>query len=60
MNFYRSGTRDRIEPLNIGANNPLGLNMENQRRDAIRNTFYVNQLMLQQGPQMTVQKLSKE
>ena len=28
LNFYRSGTRDRIEPLNIGANNPLGLNME--------------------------------
>ena len=24
LNFYRSGTRDRIEPLNIGANNPLG------------------------------------
>ena len=44
LNFYRSGTRDRIEPLNIGANNPLGLNMEEQRRDAIRAVFYVNQL----------------
>ena len=53
LNFYRSGTRDRIEPLNIGANNPLGLNMEQQRRDAIRAVFYVNQLMMQQGPQMT-------
>ena len=53
LNFYRSGTRDRIEPLNIGANNPLGLNMEQQRRDAIRDIFYVNQLQLQQGPQMT-------
>ena len=53
LNFYRSGTRDRIEPLNIGANNPLGLNMEEQRRNAIREVFYVNQLMLQQGPQMT-------
>ena len=53
LNFYRSGTRDRIEPLNIGANNPLGLNMEEQRRTAIRNVFYVDQLMLQQGPQMT-------
>jgi hypothetical protein len=53
LNFYRSGTRDRIEPLNIGANNPLGLNMEEQRRNSIRNTFYVNQLMMQQGPQMT-------
>jgi len=27
--------------------------MEEQRRDAIRNVFYVNQLQLQQGPQMT-------
>ena len=53
LNFYRSGTRDRIEPLNIGANNPLGLNMEEQRRNSIRNVFYVNQLMMQQGPQMT-------
>ena len=53
LNFYRSGTRDRIEPLNIGANNPLGLNMEEQRRTAIRNVFYVDQLMLQNGPQMT-------
>ena len=53
LNFYRAGTRDRIEPLNIGANNPLGLNMEEQRRNSIRNSFYVNQLMMQQGPQMT-------
>lgn len=53
LNFYRAGTRDRIEPLNIGANTPLGLNMEEQRRNSIRNAFYVNQLMMQSGPQMT-------
>lgn len=53
LNFYRSGTRDRIETLNIGANTPLGLNMEEQRRDSIRNAFYVNQLQMQNGPQMT-------
>jgi hypothetical protein len=53
LNFYRAGTRDRIEPLNIGANTPLGLNMEEQRRNSIRNAFYVNQLMMQTGPQMT-------
>ena len=53
LNFYRSGTRDRIEPLNIGANNPLGLNMEEQRRQAIRAAFYVDQLILGTGPQMT-------
>ena len=53
LNFYRSGTRDRIEPLNIGANQPLGLAMEQQRRDAIRQSFYVDQLIMSQGPQMT-------
>ena len=53
LNFYRSGSRDRIEPLNIGANNPLGLNMEEQRRKAIQAAFYVDQLILGQGPQMT-------
>ena len=53
LNFYRSGSRDRIEPLNIGANNPLGLNLEEQRRQAIRSAFYVDQLVLGAGPTMT-------
>ena len=53
LNFYRSGTRDRLEPLNIGANNPLGLNMEEQRRRSIESAFYVDQLIMSQGPQMT-------
>ena len=39
LNFYRSGTRERIEPLNIGSNNPLGIQMEEQRRKAIRENF---------------------
>ena len=53
LNFYRSGTRDRLEPLNIGANNPLGLSMEEQRRTAIRSAFFVDQLIMGEGPQMT-------
>ena len=53
LNFYRSGTRDRIEPLQIGAQNPLGLNLEEQRRQAIRSGFYVDQLIMGQGPQKT-------
>jgi len=53
LNYYRAGTRDRIEPLNIGANNPIGLNMEEQKRRAIREAFFVDQLLLGQGPQMT-------
>lgn len=53
LNFYRTGTRDRLEPLNIGANNPLGLNMEEQRRNAIRQAFYVDQLLVGQSQTMT-------
>ena len=53
LNFYRSGTRDRLEPLQTGANNPLGLQMEDQRRQAIRSAFYVDQLVMGAGPQMT-------
>ena len=53
LNYYRSGTRDRIEPMNIGSNNPLGLQMEEQRRKAIRENFFVDQLMTVQGQNMT-------
>lgn len=53
LNFYRGGTRDRIEPLNIGSNNPLGENQLDQRRQAIRAAFYVDQLILGNTPGMT-------
>lgn len=53
LNFYRTGTRDRLEPLQAGATNPIGIAMEEQRRNAIRAAFYVDQLQLQTGPQMT-------
>ena len=53
INYYRSGTRDRIETLNIGANNPLGLNMEQQRREAISQTFHVDQLLITENRNMT-------
>ena len=57
LNFYRSGSRDRIEPLNIGANNPLGLALEEQRRNAIRSAFYVDQLLSGEGPQKTATEI---
>lgn len=64
LNFYRSGTRDRIEPLNIGANNPLGENQLEQRRTAIRAAFYVDQLITGNRPGMTatevIQKSSEK
>lgn len=53
LNFKRSGTRETIEPLNINTGNPLGLQMEQQRRDMIRQAFYVDQLILGASPNMT-------
>ena len=53
LNFYRSGTRDTITPLNIGANTPLGLNIEEQRRTAIKQAYYIDQLLMSQNIQMT-------
>jgi len=53
LNFYRSGSRDRIEPLNIGANNPITLQMIQDRQLAVQKTFYVDQLLMAQGGNMT-------
>ena len=53
LNFYRSGSRDRIEPLNIGGNNPIGQEQLEQRRQAIRAAFYVDQLIMGNNPNMT-------
>jgi len=60
LNFYRSGTRERIEPLNIGSNQPLGLQMEEQRRKAIRENFFVDQLLSVQGSNMTATEVMQK
>ena len=60
LNFYRSGTRERIEPLNIGSNQPLGLQMEEQRRKAIRENFFVDQLLSVQGNNMTATEVMQK
>jgi hypothetical protein len=53
LNFFRSGSRETITPLNTGANIPIGLNMEEQRRAAIRSAFYVDQILSSGSPSMT-------
>ena len=53
LNFYRSGTRDTITPLNTGSNTNVGLSMEEQRRQAIRSAFYVDQILVGGSPNMT-------
>jgi hypothetical protein len=53
LNYYRSGSRDRIEPLNINANTSVTLNTENQRRQAISRIFHVDQLLITENRNMT-------
>tara|TARA_R100000664_G_scaffold33572_1_gene51080 strand:+ start:1858 stop:3447 length:1590 start_codon:yes stop_codon:yes gene_type:complete len=57
LNFFRSGTRDTITPLNTGANIPIGLNMEDQRRTAIRSAFFIDQLLTGGTPNMTATEI---
>jgi hypothetical protein len=53
INFFRSGSREKIEPLNINANTNVSLNNENQRRDAIAKMFHVDQLLITENRNMT-------
>jgi hypothetical protein len=53
INMYRSGTQDRIEPLLTGGNIQIDLALMNEVRDRISKAFFIDQLQLQQGPQMT-------
>ena len=53
LNYYRSGSRDKIEALNIGQNTSATLNAENARREAIARMFHVDQLQIQSNRTMT-------
>jgi len=54
LNYYRSGTQDKIEPLMNNARPDIGLDFIESRRDHILKTFHVDWLqMRQEGPQMT-------
>lgn len=50
--FLADGS-DPIRPMNTGGDLQLGFEMEEQRRDAIRTAFFIDQLQLVGGPQMT-------
>lgn len=52
-NYYRAGTNDRIEPLTTGARPDIGLDILENVRQRIREAFFIDQLQLNEGPQMT-------
>ena len=53
LNYYRSGTNDVIRPVFNDSRIDFGFQAMEDRRKRVRECFYVDQLQLQQGPQMT-------
>ena len=59
MNYYRAGTKDRIEPILTGGRVDFGYQAIADQRTAIREAFFVDQLQLQDGPQMTATEVQQ-
>ncbi len=53
LNYYRSGSTDVIKPIFADSRIDFGFQALEDRRKRIREAFFVDQLQLQQGPQMT-------
>lgn len=55
---YRSGTQDRIFPIETKGDIGLGLELMNDVRERIKQHFYIDQLQLREGPQMTATEVN--
>tara|TARA_B100000287_G_scaffold365834_1_gene360748 strand:- start:17544 stop:19163 length:1620 start_codon:yes stop_codon:yes gene_type:complete len=53
LNYYRSGSPDKIEALQGGERPDIGLDFIDSRREHINKSFHVDWLQLRDGPQMT-------
>jgi len=53
INYYRSGTKDRIEPLFTGGQVDFGLTFIEDLKAQVRQAFFIDMLQLREGPQMT-------
>lgn len=52
-NYYRAGSKDRIEPLNTGARPDLGENLLEEVKQSIREAFFIDQLQVVLGDRAT-------
>lgn len=53
VNYYQAGVQERIEPLDTGSSPELGEELAAGVRKRIWDAFYISQLQLNIGPQMT-------
>lgn len=59
VNFYRAGSQDRIEPIFNFSRIDYGFELTNAVQARIREAFYVDQLKLRDGPQMTATEVAE-
>jgi len=63
LNFFRAGSQDRITPIFNDTRIDFGFQAMSERRQRVREAFFVDQLRLPAGPQKTateVEQLSEE
>lgn len=53
INYYRAGSGDQIRPLETGSRIDFGYQVMEDVRTRIRSAFFIDQLQLREGPQMT-------
>ena len=53
VNYYRPGSKDRIETMDIKSRPDFGIQFLDRLELKIKEAFYINQLMLTREPQMT-------
>lgn len=53
INYYRAGSQDQIRPLETGSRIDFGYQVMEDVRTRIRSAFFIDQLQLREGPQMT-------
>ena len=58
ISYYRSGSQDRLEPIFNDTRVDFGFAALRERRGRIRESFFIDQLQLNQGPQMTATEVN--
>ena len=53
INYYRADSKDRIEPINMGANPQVGTQVIELLHNNIKSAFYIDQLHLVESDRMT-------
>lgn len=56
-NYYRAGSKDRIEPFPVSARPDIGIDFINNIRERIREAFYADQLQLIRQRDMTAEEV---